>query len=178
MLLKGLPWTPAIDMWSVGCILYKLDTGKLLLSPTEDMRERLAAIENIIRYFPISVCQNATNKHTNLFDKGPQPRTIFPNPDCNLVEPNIVAAVNRVASCHPLTVSASQYHHSIQSANCIVWRPALVTCNSPVYWVRCSISIRPPAYAPRQSMTHSCVKRPTVKLLYLGFKRIEQTMYK
>ncbi len=44
-IILGIPYTPAIDMWSFGCILVELFTGRLLYSPRNKIKHQLSCRE-------------------------------------------------------------------------------------------------------------------------------------
>ena len=50
----GIPYTPAIDMWSTGCILYELYTGQPLFAGENEI-EQLACIMEVKGVPPKSV---------------------------------------------------------------------------------------------------------------------------
>lgn len=56
-----LGWSEPSDIWSLGCILMELYTGRLVFS-THDSLEHLALMENIIEPFPLAVLVRASRK--------------------------------------------------------------------------------------------------------------------
>ena len=44
--MLGLHYTPAIDMWSLGCILYELYAGITLFTGEDEVDQMLAIIES------------------------------------------------------------------------------------------------------------------------------------
>ena len=41
----GIRYTPAIDMWSVGCMMYEFYTGKPLFSGEDEMEQMMLIME-------------------------------------------------------------------------------------------------------------------------------------
>lgn len=60
-IMLGIPYTPAIDMWSFGCILAELYTG-LPLFPGESEPEQLSMIMEVLGIPPITMLENSTRK--------------------------------------------------------------------------------------------------------------------
>ena len=75
-IVLGIPYTPAIDMWSFGCILYELVMGYPLF-PGEDEKDHLAMIMEVKGIPPRSVLARATRRKV-FFDDDYQP-IIVPN---------------------------------------------------------------------------------------------------
>lgn len=59
--ILGLPYGPAIDMWSLGCILAELYTGYPLF-PGENEVEQLACVMEVLGVPPEEVINNASRK--------------------------------------------------------------------------------------------------------------------
>lgn len=59
--MLGLPYTTAIDMWSLGCIVAELHTGYPLF-PGENEVEQLACIMEIFGPPPIQMLKPATRR--------------------------------------------------------------------------------------------------------------------
>jgi len=59
--ILGLPYTTAIDMWSLGCIIAELHTGYPLF-PGENEVEQLACIMEVFGYPPDQLLQSATRR--------------------------------------------------------------------------------------------------------------------
>lgn len=57
-IVLGIPYTTAIDMWSVGCILYELYTGQPLF-PSEDEHELLLLIIEVLGYPKKSILEKS-----------------------------------------------------------------------------------------------------------------------
>ncbi|OAD76785.1 hypothetical protein PHYBLDRAFT_19019, partial [Phycomyces blakesleeanus NRRL 1555(-)] len=74
--MLGLPYSSAIDMWSIGCILAELFTGKPLF-PGENEQDQLACIMEI-QGVPDKRLVEASTRRKTLFDSYGNPR-IFPN---------------------------------------------------------------------------------------------------
>jgi len=100
----GLNWSTAIDVWSIGCILYEVQTGERMLYSCEDMRERLAAIDHIMGPFPHGFAQVVGEKIPGLFNPLSGGRILFPPPSCDPADDAIRAAALRITSGHPLWV--------------------------------------------------------------------------
>ena len=65
--MLGIPYTPAIDMWSFACILVELYIG-FPLFPGESEEEQFALIMEYKGIPPINLLENATRKE-NFFDE-------------------------------------------------------------------------------------------------------------
>lgn len=50
-IVLGLPYGPAIDVWSLGCILYELYTGKVLFA-NDSVQTMLARMQSLLGSFP------------------------------------------------------------------------------------------------------------------------------
>ncbi|CAF4466366.1 unnamed protein product [Rotaria sp. Silwood2] len=93
-IILGIPYTPAIDMWSFGCILVELFTGMLIsvieinfdqldcdklscypIFPGENEQEQLAMIMEVIDLPPNHVLEQGTRKKL-FFDSKGVPRTV------------------------------------------------------------------------------------------------------
>lgn len=61
MILECCRWDSKSDIWSIGCILAELYTGKLLL-PTHDEYEHMAMIEKISGRVPKWMAKQCSNK--------------------------------------------------------------------------------------------------------------------
>jgi len=59
--ILGLPYTTAIDMWSLGCIVAELHTGYPLF-PGENEVEQLACVMEIFGLPPDQMLQSATRR--------------------------------------------------------------------------------------------------------------------
>ncbi len=63
--ILGLGWTFPSDIWSVGCIIAELLTGKLLFATHHDL-EHLALMEKILeKQLPIRMCTEALRPFKN-----------------------------------------------------------------------------------------------------------------
>lgn len=62
IMLGVFPYTQAIDMWSMGCIMIELFTGFPLFPGTNE-REQLQLIIDVIGMVPANVLQIAQRKH-------------------------------------------------------------------------------------------------------------------
>lgn len=58
--MLGLPYNQKIDIWSLGCVLAELHTGKVLFANTS-ISTLLARINGIIGPFPTHILKEATN---------------------------------------------------------------------------------------------------------------------
>ncbi|CAF3396305.1 unnamed protein product, partial [Rotaria sp. Silwood2] len=93
-IILGIPYTPAIDIWSFGCILVELFTGMLIsvieinfdqldcdklscypIFPGENEQEQLAMIMEVIDLPPNHVLEQGTRKKL-FFDSKGVPRTV------------------------------------------------------------------------------------------------------
>ncbi|XP_071037198.1 dual specificity tyrosine-phosphorylation-regulated kinase 4 [Parasteatoda tepidariorum] len=72
--ILGLPYGPAIDMWSLGCILSELQTG-LPLFPGENEADQLACIMEVLGPPPQAVLELASRRRL-FFDSKGNPRCI------------------------------------------------------------------------------------------------------
>ncbi|XP_035223020.1 dual specificity tyrosine-phosphorylation-regulated kinase 4-like isoform X4 [Stegodyphus dumicola] len=72
--ILGLPYGPAIDMWSLGCILSELQTG-LPLFPGENEADQLACIMEVLGPPPPAVLELASRRRL-FFDSKGNPRCI------------------------------------------------------------------------------------------------------
>jgi len=54
-IMLGLPYDYMIDMWSIGCVLYELYTGKILFQG-KDNNDMLYQIQEVKGRFPNKVC--------------------------------------------------------------------------------------------------------------------------
>lgn len=59
--MLGIPYTPAIDMWSLGCIVYECLVG-IPLFAGENERDQMAAIMEVIGLPPRSLIAKATRR--------------------------------------------------------------------------------------------------------------------
>ncbi|CAF3164871.1 unnamed protein product [Rotaria socialis] len=73
-IILGIPYTPAIDMWSFGCILVELFTGYPIF-PGENEQEQLAMIMEVIDLPPSHVLEQGTRRKL-FFDSKGVPRTV------------------------------------------------------------------------------------------------------
>ncbi|CAF0909010.1 unnamed protein product [Rotaria sordida] len=73
-IILGIPYTPAIDMWSFGCILVELFTGYPIF-PGENEQEQLAMIMEVIDLPPNHVLEQGTRRKL-FFDSKGIPRTV------------------------------------------------------------------------------------------------------
>ena len=77
-IMLGIPYTPAIDMWSLGCILVELYTG-MPIFPGENEHEQMSMIMELIGIPPMGVLQYAARR-SFFFDKnGSAFVTLSPN---------------------------------------------------------------------------------------------------
>ncbi len=83
-IVLGIPYTPSIDMWSYGCILFELYMGYPLY-PGEDEKEHMAMMMEIKGVPPRSVLARATRRKV-FFDDEYQP-IITPNSKGKLRQP-------------------------------------------------------------------------------------------
>ncbi|CAF2693770.1 unnamed protein product [Rotaria sp. Silwood2] len=60
-IILGVPYTPAIDMWSLGCILVELFTGYPIF-PGENEQEQLSMIMEVVDVPPNHVLEQGTRK--------------------------------------------------------------------------------------------------------------------
>ncbi|CAF3458002.1 unnamed protein product, partial [Rotaria sp. Silwood2] len=58
-IILGVPYTPAIDMWSLGCILVELFTGYPIF-PGENEQEQLSMIMEVVDVPPNHVLEQGT----------------------------------------------------------------------------------------------------------------------
>ncbi|KAL3319901.1 Dual specificity tyrosine-phosphorylation-regulated kinase [Cichlidogyrus casuarinus] len=72
--IMGIPYTMAIDMWSLGCILPELFTGYPIF-PGENENEQLACIMEIIGMPPKSLLDRASRRRV-FFDSKGNPRNL------------------------------------------------------------------------------------------------------
>ncbi|CAF1253353.1 unnamed protein product, partial [Didymodactylos carnosus] len=68
-IILGIPYTPAIDMWSFGCILVELFTGYPIF-PGENEQEQLAMIMEVIDLPPQHVLEQGSRKKLFFDSKG------------------------------------------------------------------------------------------------------------
>jgi serine/threonine protein kinase len=61
--VAGVPYSRPIDVWSIGCILYELVSGRLLFDTHED-QEHLKMMERILGEFPSSLRRDASSHFT------------------------------------------------------------------------------------------------------------------
>jgi serine/threonine protein kinase len=59
----GVPYSRPIDVWSIGCILFELVSGRLLFDTHED-QEHLKMIERILGEFPSSLRRESASHFT------------------------------------------------------------------------------------------------------------------
>lgn len=64
--MLGLPYSVAIDMWSLGCILVEMHTGDPLFSGT-DQFDQMQKIVQILGMVPDPMLRNADQQHRNNF---------------------------------------------------------------------------------------------------------------
>jgi len=62
--LLGLPYSVAIDMWSLGCILVEMHTGEPLFSGS-DQFDQMQKIVKILGMIPDEMLNNANDQHRN-----------------------------------------------------------------------------------------------------------------
>ncbi|CAF1452722.1 unnamed protein product, partial [Adineta ricciae] len=72
-IILGIPYTPAIDMWSLGCILVELFTGHPVF-PGENEQEQLAMIIEVIDSPPLHVLDQGSRRKL-FFDSKGNPRS-------------------------------------------------------------------------------------------------------
>lgn len=103
--LPGMEWGPPVDVFSVGCVLAELVTGRPLFTASFDEVERVAAIEVVVGLFPSRLVDQSRSIDKNIFTKGLSPRAKFPPrylcDDCAATS----EAVARVASLTHFSVS-------------------------------------------------------------------------
>ncbi|CAF0870531.1 unnamed protein product [Rotaria sp. Silwood1] len=73
-IILGIPYTPAIDMWSFGCILVELFTGYPIF-PGENEQEQLSMIMEVIDVPPNHVLEQGSRKKL-FFDSKGVPRSL------------------------------------------------------------------------------------------------------
>lgn len=73
--LLGIPYTAAIDMWSLGCVLAELHLASPLF-PGNNEVELMALIQQLIDTPPVDII-NRANKRKIFFDRENRPRLIF-----------------------------------------------------------------------------------------------------
>ncbi|CAF2040933.1 unnamed protein product [Rotaria magnacalcarata] len=73
-IILGIPYTPAIDMWSFGCILVELFTGYPIF-PGENEQEQLSMIMEVIDLPPNHVLEQGTRRKL-FFDSKGIPRSV------------------------------------------------------------------------------------------------------
>ena len=83
--MLGIQYTPAIDIWSYGCILYELYVGYPLF-PGEDEKEHMAMIMEVKGIPPRSTLARATRRKV-FFDDDYQP-ILVPNSRSKIRQPN------------------------------------------------------------------------------------------
>lgn len=67
--MLGLPYTPSIDMWSLGCILAEMHTGEPLFSGS-DQFDQMQKIVKILGMVPFSMLDKANDQHRlQFFDR-------------------------------------------------------------------------------------------------------------
>ena len=64
--MLGLPYSVAIDMWSLGCILVEMHTGEPLFSGT-DQFDQMQKIVSILGMVPMQMLNRADDHHRNQF---------------------------------------------------------------------------------------------------------------
>ena len=68
-IVLGIPYSPAIDMWSLGCILAELYTG-LPIFPAESEKELISCIAEVIGEPPIELIQEGLRTSIYFTDDG------------------------------------------------------------------------------------------------------------
>nr|XP_021487425.1 dual specificity tyrosine-phosphorylation-regulated kinase 4 isoform X2 [Meriones unguiculatus] len=112
--ILGHPYSMAIDMWSLGCIMAELYTGYPLF-PGEDEVEQLACIMEVLGLPPAYLIETATRRQV-FFDSKGLPKNI---------------TNNRGEKRHPdskdLTMVLKTYDSSFLDflKRCLVWEPSL-----------------------------------------------------
>jgi dual-specificity kinase len=66
-LYSGLSWSESSDLWSLGCLLVELYSGKLLF-PTHDNYEHLAMIERTLEHIPAHMARSCQRSMRKFFD--------------------------------------------------------------------------------------------------------------
>jgi len=84
-ILLGIPYTYAIDMWSLGCILIELYQG-FPIFPGENEKEQMGLIMELRGVPPINLIEEATRKDL-FFDKNLMPLPVKDNSG-ELLRPN------------------------------------------------------------------------------------------
>ena len=73
--ILGVPYSAAIDMWSLGCIIVELSTGTPLFSGDNEA-EQLFAIMEVLGYPPENLLRNAQKKQKFFYNDG-SPKSYF-----------------------------------------------------------------------------------------------------
>lgn len=68
-IILGIPYTTAIDVWSLGCILTELYTG-IPIFPGENEGDQLSCMIEVLGIPPLDVLNTSTRKHLFLNSKG------------------------------------------------------------------------------------------------------------
>nr|XP_031300150.1 dual specificity tyrosine-phosphorylation-regulated kinase 4 [Camelus dromedarius] len=112
--ILGHPYNMAVDMWSLGCIMAELFTGRPLF-PGEDEAEQLACIMEVLGLPPTRFIQTASRKQT-FFDSKGFPKNITNN-----------RGEKRYPDSKDLTMVLKTYDTSFLDflRRCLVWEPSL-----------------------------------------------------
>ncbi|KAI9362970.1 kinase-like domain-containing protein [Zopfochytrium polystomum] len=110
--IMGIPYTVAIDMWSLGCILAEMFTGYPLF-PGENEQEQLACIMELLGPPPVSLVDRASRRKL-FFDAHGSPR-VYPNSKGKKRRPGAKSLASVLRSPDPLFVDFI--------ARCLEWDP-------------------------------------------------------
>lgn len=102
-----MTWGRPADVFSVGCLIAEISTGRPLFQPSFDAVERLAALEAVIGHFSRGMALMARKSLKGAFREGIPYRVAFPP---NSMGEDAVAtseAVARIASLKHLSVGCS-----------------------------------------------------------------------
>ena len=110
--MMGIRYTPAIDMWSLGCILYELYVGFPLFAG-EDEKEQMSCIMEVKGVPPRSLIVMATRRKV-FFDDDYNP-LLSPNSKGKTRRPN-TRSIAKLLNCDdPLFVDFID--------QCLTWKP-------------------------------------------------------
>ncbi len=63
--ILNMNWSHPVDVWSIGCVLYELYTGNVLLNTEEDDLEHLGIMERVLGPIPNAMMMNHDQYFTN-----------------------------------------------------------------------------------------------------------------